>query len=396
MNLTIGNLTLTPKRYQRGGNRSTGCWFQRGIGWRIFFAAPFQGRIAAYQVDTTVAMPARGILTIRPTTTHLTPFAINGDFSDFSGGGAMGIDPFGVDACITVHDRVMQRCPVGRYDLDTGKRITTPVDGYHLSGTAECPPYPAPAWPWVEYDGEHRVRAYRFGLRHLDDPWVKLDLRALLDDSMLFWRPYGEQILSGPSGRGHGYAGRSLAWTMLLSHHIGTDSEAQFLSNVDMHVTVHGTGSPQRLVNPATHGGQGFYGSPHPWTESQVPANVDVMQDFEMSHLICAREAIGNPGWAEKLADTVLARPKRKWLDANTGEGVGIHYADPVQAWIGLGALARINKDKAIEYAKRWPIPKPVWQGGSIGPYPDLGAIRAALWAAEMPGITRAFLEATS
>ena len=189
MNLVIGSLTLKPLRYQRSG--SIGAWFQRGLGWRVFFSQPFQGRVAAYGVDTGVIMPARGILTIRPSTTSLVPFAINGDFSDFSGGGAMGIEPYGVDAPITTHDRVMQRCPVGRYDLSTGKPITTPVEGYHLSGTAPCPPYADPAWPFIEYDGEHRVRAYRFGIRHMGDPFVLMDLKALLADTMLFWKREG-------------------------------------------------------------------------------------------------------------------------------------------------------------------------------------------------------------
>lgn len=394
MNLVIDRLTLKPRRFQRVGRRAICAWFLDGVGWRIFFAAPFQGRVKAYGIDQSVIMPARGILTIRPSTMHLVPYAINGDYSDFSGGGAMGIDPYGADADITVHDRVMQRCPVGRYDLDTGKQITTPVPGYHLSGGASLPPYKDPAWPFVEYDGEHRVRAYRFGLRHLSDPFVRNDLHALLQDSLLFWKPYSGQILAGPSGRGHGYVGRSWAWTTLLACTL-RDPAQELLERVYEHVAVAGTGSPQRLENPATHGGTGFYGSPHPWTDSKVPAGIDVMQDFEQSHIICALNALGANGWAEKLADTVLARPLRKWIDCDTGLGVGTDYADPFQAWIGLGALARINRPKALEYAKRWPIPKPVWKGGSDGPYPTLEAQRAALVAAEMPGITRAFLEAT-
>lgn len=388
--LTLGQSTFHPTVFQQLGR--LGCaWFERGLGWRIFFAAPFQGRVRAFQIDQTVAMPARGILTIRPTTTHLTPFAFHGDWSDFSGGGAMGVNPWGDDDPIEVHDRIMQRCPVGRYDIATGQPILTPVPGYNLSGFAPCPGYANAKPPAIEYDGEHRSRAYRVAVRHLADPFVLADMRALHEDAALFWRPYAQSVLMGPMQHGHGYVGRSAAWFAFSAAEIEHHRDCELMRDVYCYTINPATGSPQRLKQ-----GQ-FYGSPDPWGDpdhggSGVPAGVDVFQDIEQYHTIAALYVLGMYVEAEKLADTVLAYPKKKWIRCDNGEGVGEDYAEIEQAWIGLGALARINPAKARAYMKRWPIRHP-YNGSQVGPFQDPASIKAALVAWNCIGKTRLALE---
>lgn len=357
--------------------------------WRLFFAAPFQGAVSAFGRTWNVTAPARGVLTLRAATASVVPYAKNGDPSDFSGGGAFDVDPWGSDGTITDHDRIMQRCPVERLDLDTGERITTPVKDYNLSAQAACPPYPAPAWPFIEYDGEHRSRAWRLGIRFPRDPAAKQDLLALNEDTKLFWKPYGELILTGPGAQGHGYVGRSWAWAAWLASHVDREF-SKFLRRVAEHVIDPRTGSPQRLVQ-----GQ-FYGSPDPWAAfpggSGVAPGTPVFQKLEQYHLIGAFRRLGMNDAALKLSDTVLKAPGKKWCDANTGLPVGQHSDDYEQNWIGLGAVAQISPAMALTYATHWPIMRP---GGSVaGPYFTKDAILTALRAWGAVGKYRAFEEA--
>lgn len=391
--LRINRTTLSPARYQRHNGRAIGVWHASGVGWRLYFAQPWQGRLEAYGKVWSVAMPARGILTLRPTTTtHLVPFAFNGDYSDFESGNANGINPHGDDDPVDVHDRIMQRCPVGRYNVATGELITTPVPGYVLDGRSSCGPYPERAWPHLAYNGEHLIRAYRVALRHLKDPFVKLDLQALLADARLFWEPYGEKILSGPGGQGHGYVGRSWSWFAYLASFVD-DCMVDFAERVAQHVMDPVTKRTQRLR-------QGdFHGNPDPWAQSGVPAGVDVCQDFEEYHKVTVFAALDRPDIARAIARSVLAKPLAKWIRWDDGKGVGIYPADNAQAWAALGTLAEIDRDLAIEYAKRWTIPHH-YNGSSVGPFQDLAPTRAALlaWGKGVGGMgkVRAFLSATA
>lgn len=386
MKLTIESLTLTPKRYQRVGRRPIGAWYVPRDGWRVYFDKPAQVRVKAYQIDEVVLMPAGGILTIRPTTKPgLVPYSMHaGDFSDFSSGGAGGIDPFGVHAPIETHDRLMQRHAVGSYDVSSGRPIPYPK-GHNLSRSSD-------AWP-KPYDGEHMVRAFRFAMHHTNDPFVRLDLAAMLEDVRGFWLPYGKQILSSPKG-GHGYMGRSFAWAAVLGVTVGDRGFVAHMRELALHCIDQRTGSPQRLKKGE------FYGSPDPWGGatagggSGVPVNMPVFQMLEQCHLVLAFQLMGLHGEARQLALTVVSSPGKKWHNANNGDPVGSHAADYEQNWIALGALARIDAPLAIACAKGWPIMLP---GGSIsGPYDALPKIHEALRVYDQIGRTRAFVDATS
>jgi hypothetical protein len=96
---------------------------------------------------------------------------------------------------------------------------------------------------------------------------------------------------------------------------------------------------------------------------------------------------------ATNLAQAVLRKPLRKWINCDTGEGVGVHYADLPQAWIGLSALARAYPTLAVDYAKTWPIPTP--GGSQVGPFKSITSIRKALQEWGQPGKCSPFLLAT-
>lgn len=388
----------------RGWNATKACHYSPSHGLRfVAFKQPRSFTLTAYGRTWAIQMPARGIRTIRPTTTTIQPFAFNGDPSDFSGGNAQGVNPCGDPEPVDVHDAIFARCAVALNDPLSGRMLglnNVLGGGYNLSGYGQLPGYPAPVWPLC-YDGEHRIRAYRVGIKHLDDPFVQMDLKALLLDSKLFWKPYGDAILKGPGGHGHGYVGRSWSWTAYLSWLVGDTAFTDHMIRVARHVIDPATGSPQRLVNPDTHGGVGFWGSPQPWKPknaggSNVPAQRDVFQDLEASHQVAVFAKLGMHAEAIDLAETMLARPLRKWIDCETGLGLGDDYADPAQAWLGIGALAEIDKPRALEYAKTWPIMRdPKVYGGSVGPFPTLAQQREALVAQNEPGKTAWFLEAT-
>jgi hypothetical protein len=359
----------------------------------------FPGNVRRYYADKEssipgVTIPTRGVCTIRPETTSLVPFSLYTwggipDYSDFSGGGAAGIDPCGIDLGVLHHDRVMMRCPIERLDMATGQRIYSPVANYNLSRMTQIPGYDAPRSPYA-YDGEHLIRAYRTAIPHMRDPIVRMDCEALLADAMLFWQPYGEAILDGPGGRGHGYVGRSWAWTAYLAWLLDNETAVAHLIRVARHVIDPATGSPQRLKQGE------FYGSPDPWRDSGVPAGTDVCQDLEQSILITVFAKLGMKREAVKLADTVLKKPLRKWIDCETGLGVGTDYADPAQAWFALGALAELDKRRAVEFAKTWPIMRdPKVYGGSVGPFEKLSDQRKALTEANEPGKNGWYLAAT-
>lgn len=389
--LQIDSTTLPAKRgYARPGRKLIGAWYSPGVGWRIWFARAAQVRVRAYAIDEVVLMPMNGILTIRPETKPgLVPFVF-GDPSDFEGGGATGIDPCGIPGTLADHDRVIQRNALALYDIETGKPL---VGGYKTLDRATNPAV-------KPHNGEHLVRAYTKGILHKDDPFVRQDLLMLADDGMRFWKTRGEIVLAGPAHVGDGYVGRSWSWTAYPLALLA-DSRASFMASVARHAIDPHTGSPQRLKKGK------FWGSPSPWGPSKnpdgsdaggsdVPDNIDVLQDFEAYHQISVFVALGMVDEAWKLARTVLARPLKKWIDCDTGLGVGSRAADCFQAWAALGTIAHLDRATAISWAKNWPVPRHKDFGGSVGPFANLADTRLALQDWKDPGKSRWFLDATA
>lgn len=388
MSLTLDRLTLRPARFQRVGRRMICAWHVPRVGWRLYFDRAAQVRVAAYDREWSVLMPARGILTIRPTTEHLTPKVEH--HYDFASGGGWGIDPYG-EGTLLDHDRIMQRCAIGLYDVTTGKPKRVTPGKYDLTRFTQVHGYPMAAEP-RPFDGQHLVRAYRAAVLHLRDPFVKMDLAALAYDAGIAWNAQFEaDILKGPSGVGHGACGREWAWVAYLAALAGDRLLVQRMKRIAMHVAQWWGGLLRNKFGS-------YSGSPHPWGAvsaggSGVPQSIDVAQDLECYHTILALETIGLPASAKLLARTVLASPLRKWIDCDTGLGVGVHHVALDQAWIGLGALARLDLGLAKEYAKAWPIPTAL--GSQVGPFPKLADTRKALEAWNEPGKSGAFLEAT-
>ena len=340
-----------------------------------------------------VKMQPRGVCTIRSTTQNVDELEVPGLGSeDFRGGSASGIDPFGIPGTIHDHDATMRRCPVELLDMATGVPLRIQSPGYNLVRFAQVAGYDMGTGRKC-YDGQHLVRAVRFAVRFLRDPWVRMDLRALARDAGLAWSSnWVKAILAMPGGRGHGACGREWAWVAYVAALAGDRALSARMTKIAQHVAQPWGGLLRNVEGS-------YWGSPHPWAPSEqggsgVPHGVDVAQDFELSFQVLALQRLGQQRMAMKLANSVLQRPLRKWIDCDTVAGVGNHYADIHQRWIGLGALAEMDRAKGIAYAKTCPVPT---QGGSqVGPFAKLADTRVALIAWGQPGKTRAFIDATA
>lgn len=387
MTLYVDNAPLRRDPFQRIPHLRACAWHDPAVGWRLYFDQAAQVRLAVYGKKWTVAMPARGMLTIRRETEHLTPTVAHAD--DFRSGGGWGIDPFGRGSLLE-HDRIVQRCALGLYDVDTGWSKQVEPNAYNLTRFAALPGYPVASEP-RPFDGQHLVRAVRVAMGNRDDAFVRMDLAAIAYDASLAWSEgFERQILAMPGGRGHGACGREWAWVAWVAALARDRKLANRMRRIAEHVA-QPWGGLLRQAQPWYHG------SPHPWGSqpagSDVPDGVDVAQDIECYHSILALEEIGCRELASRLADSVLAKPLRKWINADTGEGVGSRYAALDQVWIGLSSLATFDLPRAVEYAKAWPVMTP--GGSQIGPFDQLADTRKALIAWNQPGKCGPFLELT-
>lgn len=370
----------------RRHSRSVGSWMFPRVGWRIYSAEKQTIRVKAWDVDEDVEIQAGGIVTIRPSTPpNVKPIDYGWNGEEYRGGSPTGIDPFGVGTILD-HDRTIQRHAVGHYTLEGGSLpLGFARPGYDLV-RAEYP-FPKP------FDGQHLVRAYRHAIQHLDDPIVRMDLAMIAFDAGLAWSSKFEaQILSMPGGQGHGACGREWAWVAYVAALAGNRALVNRMRRIARHVN-----QPRGLLLRNRNGS--YWGSPHPWTPSAqggsgVDPSIDVAQDLECYHTILALYAIGEHAMAEDLAYTVLKKPLRKWIACDSGLGVGSHYADLPQGWIGISAVAQHDARLAVEYAKAWPIPTP--GGSQVGPFSDLKKIRKALQEWGQLGKCSPFLLATA
>lgn len=395
-------------------------------------------------------LPPRAILTIRPdspapTLGLLRPFGAPWDFNAPGGG---GIEPCGTPGTVHDHDAVMQRMPVGLFDMATGElrqASKVPTAGYYaltrgwgkvtqlpefcytLTGdqyddrrtARDVTPIPSPdirqaVLDLLPYDGQHLVRALRFAVLRLDDPFVQMDLRAIHRDCEVAWNDaVSEAILAGPRGQASPDCGREFGWVGYLAAIV--NSLEPWYSRVPLALDGGGLrGRIRRIAKHVQHRDSkllqrlrfgSFYGSPDPWGPvwnpdgtpaggSGVPRSTDVAQGIEACIQVVALEALGLKREAIALAQAVLRWPTRKWLATDTADGVGYHGSDAHHARFALGALSRIAPRFYFEYAARWPVPKSANLGGTVGPFPDPAAMKAALIAMQNPGVTRWELEA--
>jgi len=385
-------------------------------------------------------LPPRAILTIRhdspqPTLGLLRPY---GDPSDYSGGGGQGIDACGAPGTVHDHDSVMQRCPVGLYDMATGKLRaigTIAVAGYYrgtrgwpYNKVTQPPDYcvwmtadkyddrrnaadatPIPAYgldlrarvlAFQAYDLQHFIRAFRFGLRIPHDKFVQADLRALLRDAELAWdKSRTDAIWSMTGGLGNSNIGREFAWVLYLAAVVERMDNrlvakardllglgfASRLRKVARHVAHVETGILQRFV-------EGMSASPYPYgpaPASGVPvgAGIGLTQHLEACAQIVALEAAGMKRETLKLARTILLAKRRlKWINTDTGnaEGGGWHGPAEDQAWPAIGVLLRLDRRAGILAALGHKV---VGDSGNwIGPFLTLDYVLAALQASPEKG----------
>jgi len=372
-------------------------------------------------------LPPRALLTVRPdspspTLGLLRPY---GNPWDFSGGGGDGIDACGSDGSVHLHDATMQRHAVGLYDMATGKLrsvaqiptagyyhltrgsgkvttipdyVTKPADPYDDTRyAADVTPIPdvvlrANVLSFQAYDGQHMIRAYRFALRHLTDPIVQDDLRAMVRECEVAWNAAREEaVLASPGGRGHYEIGREWAWVSCLAAVVermdspigrwlgnltGSSSTAR-MRRIARHVAHRETGVLQRFV-------EGMSGSPYPYGDypaSGVPAGqgIGLTQHLEACAQITALDALGLKRECVRLAKTILGRKQLKWIDTDTGlpQGGGWHGPADDQAWPAIAVLTRHDQRAGYDAAMRHKIPNDLgeWQG----PYKSLPEIKARL-----------------
>lgn len=417
-------ITVTLKN---GWNRITddiGCAYARGTGVRFVTRRGGEYRIQFGTWDHAGYLPPRAILTIRPDSPAPTLGLLrpHGNQSDY--GGVSGLE---IEACGSGdthdHDAAMQRCPIGLYDMTTGRLRTQPppkVDLYYRldrgpNKSTTLPEYvklanpadiyddnrlPLDATPisntalraavlaWWAYNGQHIIRGVRAAIRHLTDPFVAMDVQALAFDASLAWDAQRQQDIEQEVVINHGGSiqlGREFGWCSYLFCLAQNGPMRARMTSIAINASQRRTGILQRNRF-------GIYntGSPAPWGApaqggSGVPTNVDVAQDLECYAQIIALFTMGAVRSAELLSRTVLSKPLRKWIGTDDGQGYGVHPVAIDQAWPALGAWAIDgNATVAIEAMKRWPIP--TQQGGQVGPFGSTSQIRSALIAWNMPG----------
>lgn len=393
--ITINDVNHTITRGWTKLSPTLGCHYVAGVGVRFYSKARALVKIKAYNIDTTYQFESRGVCTIRPTTTALTQYVFNGvGPEDFRAGGAMGINPCGDSRPIEEHDAIMRRCPLGLYDMETGRALgvgNVQAAGYDLVRFSQIQGYEANQG-LRPYDGQHLIRAYRIGLLRLNDIFVKMDLKMILLDAKIVWTPRVAAILNGPANQGNGNVGREWAWVTYLAILMEDTAFINKMKSIAVHIINKNNGLIQRLKDGS------FWGSPHPWAPSPggsgVATSIEVAQDIEAAMHVMVLIKLGLTAEAKLLAKTILAAPTRKWINWATGLGVGSHYADTHHPWFALGALAQIDPNLARTYAKAWPVPKPAYMGGSDGPYASLVEIKNALIKWEEPGKSRWMIEA--
>lgn len=386
----------SPFTPRRGWNAPQACHYSPAHGLRfVAFKTPRAFTLEAYGRTHSISLQARGICTVRPTTTTCSQFTFPGvGPEDFRAGSAIGISPYGDPDPIETHDAIMRRCPIALNDPGSGRVLgvkNVDATGYALDGFTQLKGY-APNTGIKRYDDQHGVRAYRVGLLHKRDPFVDMDLAALLLDWKLAWLPRMDEMLAGPAGMGHGNAGRALAWGVYLAVLRQDSATCDKARAVVRHIQDPNTGLLQRLRQGE------FFGSPHPWSPvseggSGVPAGVDVAQGIEAAMHVLVLFELGMPNEAWKLADTLLAAPTRKWIDCRDGKGIGVHGADPFHAWFAIGRAAKANATRGRAYALKWPVPKPAYMGGAAGPYATIPLVKGALTSWGDVGKSRLALE---
>lgn len=414
-----GHTGITPDLcvYAERGLEAVQFRARRG-GWYAIRVAFGSGPIWAHEGY----LPPRAILSIRadsppPTLGLLRP---HGDPSDYNGGGGKDIGACGTPAAVHEHDAVMQRNPIGLYDMATGALRSVgsiAVEGYY-HGTRGIPwnkvtqakdyciprstdiyddyrlPADATAIPpggetlrqrvldFQAYDFQHAIRGYTRALTLLHDPLVRADLRAIVRDMELAWpASRTNAILQTTPNVGHAEVGREVAWVAYaaataeklenrslawLKDVFGVGLAAR-MRRVYRHVAHRQTGIPQAFV-------EGMPASPYPYgpkPASGVPMGhgIRLGQHLELCASIVAMDALGLVRECCKLSETVLPHPGTKWWDTDTGEPLGWDGPAEDQVWPAIAVWMKHNPRAAEAAAMRHRVPT---NGGSWeGPYTD-------------------------
>ena len=327
-------------------------------------------------------LPARSLLTIRPgspppTVGLLRPW---GYPDDFRAAGGQEISPCGDRSSVHVHDSIMQRHAVALRNMETGEllspsEILLPPDGYAADGFSQLPEFPSnTSWPWRRYDLQHLVRAFHSAILHRRDPAVSMDLEDMALDAFLSWSPKLEaHILAGPPGQGHAIMGRAWAWSAVLAVLVNNADYIGRMRRIALHVA-----NPLGVLQRKEFGS--FFGSPNTWAPvkeggSGVHPSIVVMQDIEAAMEVVALRLLDLPELAQRLFLTAFERPKAKWIDVATGEGVGIHGPDQFNFWFAL-PLSGLPTGRQQEIALRFGVPRHANYGGV---YPPAASITQAL-----------------
>lgn len=175
---------------------------------------------------------------------------------------------------------------------------------------------------------------------------------------------------------------------------------ARRLKSIIDHVALpNGITQAGPFLDPKTGAENPIGFNPSPWRQCGVPQDVRVMQDLEAALIIYAEQRCGMNALAARLAQTVyidaLKAPGSqplKWIDSDKGTYVGTYSQNIDHPWIGLAAGVRAaqaldeNPMPFLAAFKRFRVPKPITQGGAVGPFDDFGKIRTALIDAKQPG----------
>jgi len=364
-----------------GWNRlsdTVGARFDPRLGWRV--ESPLGTTdVLEWNGDRCESLGPRSIRTLRYDESIPDPYYIPGHGTeDFRDGGLHGIDPCGVDDHVRMHDRVMARMPVSLVNLDTGNpqtlaQIETHGYGYTLDGlgdTTVLPKYGKPRE--IRYDGMHDVRRRRFTMRHMADPFVMLDVKAVAHDMALAWdRKRADVIFKEPKGQGSPRIGREAAWVAIVAVDAGYVALADRMRKIFAHVqTPEGAIQVNSGGNPAPPPGK--------W-----------MSDMEGHFLVQAMRALGMNREAKRLADLCCLRPIGKYIEHGTQRGDQSPTHGTAWAAMACGVYSRAQ---FREIATKWKVGP--WPNGSMtGPFADPARVLQELVAWNQIGKTRTAID---
>lgn len=253
--------------------------------------------------------------------------------------------------------------------------------------SAVTAPYVADLMAYQQYDGQHLTR----GIEYLDphDPAHALFLADLCRDIGFAWDDTrANAYLQGPTGTPSDI-GREVAWCLNAATRARNAVLARRFQAIIRHE------ANQFALTQALSFGYGGL-APDPWLYCGVDRTVRVAQRMEMDHLCWAAQKAGMNDFALKLAMQlhVHDRTPMKWIDADTGQGVGTYPEDAFtwpESWsAGMNAALAIGNAQArvalIQALTRQRIPTA--QGSVQGPWGDTATVLSKLIAENNPGQT--------